>query len=58
MGAGLKCNGSPNPSRRNKISLNRIDISKSNSLTGPHATSLANSGFLHNCSNEYFSFKF
>ena len=58
IGPGLNSKGKPRPSKGKSISLKRIDTSKSNSFIGPQATSLANSGVLHNCSKVYFSFSY
>ena len=57
-GPGLKLKDIPKPSKGKSMSLNKIAKSKSNSLTGPQATSLARSGILQSSSKEYFSFNF
>ena len=56
IGPGLNLRPRPKPSSIKSISLNKIATSKSNSFTGPQATSAARSGVLHNCSKVYFSF--
>ena len=56
IGPGLNSNSKPRPSKTNNISLKSIATSKSNSSTGPHATSAASSAFLHNSSKVYLSF--